>query len=77
MRILGFFHRNRVAPVFFMLSSLGFVSGCSDNAPVGGTGVTAASKAKEESEREARQNAYGKKGIPAGTKREAESSAKK
>ncbi len=77
MRILGFFHRNRVAPVLFMLGSLGFASGCSDSGNSGAVVSTPDSKAKEESEREARQKAYGNKGIPPGTKKEAVSAAKK
>ncbi len=77
MRILGFFHRNRVAPVLFMLGSLGLASGCSDSGSSGVIGSTPATKAKEESEREARQKAYGNKGTPPGTKKEADAAAKK
>jgi len=77
MRILGFFHRNRVAPVLFILGSLGFASGCSDSGSSGVIGPTPATKAKEDSEREARQKAYGSKGMPPSTKKEADSAAKK
>jgi len=70
---LGFFHRNRVAPILFLLGSLGIAAGCGDAPPAGPGGPTPASQAKEDSEREARQKAYGKTGIPPGTKKAADS----
>jgi hypothetical protein len=76
MRILGVFHRNRLAPVLFMLGLLGFASGCGDTGPAGGAGPTPETKAKDDAEREARQKAYGDKGIPPTTKKDADAAAK-
>ena len=77
MRILGLFHRNRVAPVLFLLVALGFAAGCGENAPATPPGgVTADTQAKQDSESAARLKAYGKSGIAPGTKRAAESAPK-
>ena len=77
MRILGLFHRNRVAPVLFLLVSLGFAAGCGDTPPAPGAGgVTTDSQAKQDTESAARLKAYGKSGIAPGTKQAAQSAPK-
>jgi hypothetical protein len=77
MRILGVFHRNRVAAVLILLGSIGFLAGCGGDAPVpGGGGITVDSQAKQDAEKEARLRAYGKSGIPPDTKKAAEHAPK-
>jgi hypothetical protein len=70
MRILRLLHGSRAARVLFLVGTLGLSAGCGGEAPAH-QGVPADAQEAQAAEREARQKAFGKTGMPPDTKRAA------
>ena len=67
MRIVGLSFNSKVAGLLLVIGSLGFAAGCDGSSPAP-PATPADTQAKQESERDARQKAYGSRGVPPGTK---------
>ena len=63
MRMLRFFHARRFAVCVSLLGTLLLVSGCGDSNPINSV-APEEGKAKGEAQQRAREQAYGKGGVP-------------
>jgi len=68
MRIVGLLLSSKMVRVLFVIGSLGFAAGCDGGSAPAPPATPADTQATQESERDARQKAYGKTGLPPGTK---------
>ncbi len=69
MRIVGLLQSSsNMARVSLMIALLGFAVGCEGGSAPAPPATPADTQAKQDSERDARQKAYGKSGLPPGTK---------
>jgi hypothetical protein len=68
MRIVGLLLSSKMVRVLFVIGSMGFAAGCDGGSSPAPPTTPADTQSKQDSERDARQKAYGKSGLPPGTK---------